>query len=332
MPCFPPALAIVALACACSGVGNAQPLRDDGEKATDPWISVCDRRSCVTADRAASTFLDLVYQLHGSPVFADNPFFLTVKDWASLVALATAKHEAVVAQQQTVTAELCARPENIHAQSPLSTTLSENVNSTRRLDEAYNGKLKSLELTPAGREVVNARIDYLWDFVLTVDLEYASYFAAMAIEPAVYFESACSSPPAGRQTGRRAKPRVLPLVVFVGPECPVSAELVRRSAEAAISREDIEPLRWPALQEGRAWFGAYVGLECDDVGRRPFLLRLSLIDSIDGSLVLYDASVDGAEYYGLGPPHHSPYSYQSFAGDAVDQSVGSFLRGRFELP
>ena len=194
-------------------------------------------------------------------------------------------------------------------------------------------------LSSVGKEIVNREVDELWDGIHTVDLDYATYFVASSTHPAEYFESACNAPTVGRELAaseianddsRRSKPDTLPLAIYVGHECPVSAKVVRESAERAISREEIEPVRWPTPQESGPWFGAYAGLECGE--GKTVALRVSLIDSIDGSLFLYDSLIDGSDYMAWGPPlPDRQISYPSFVRGAVEIAVSRFLRARFEL-
>jgi hypothetical protein len=174
----------------------------------------------------------------------------------------------------------------------------------------------------------------------TLDLDYRSYFSAVSIDPATYFGSFCrQSRNLDVEVGTAAdqpdqtkirKPSAMPLAIFVGRECPVSVAFLRQSVEIAVSREGIEPLPWPAFEVQEGWFGVYVGLECDRDS--ALTLRLSFIDWMDGSLVLYDSILDGSEYIGLSPPGgRSVISYPSFIEGAVDGSVSRFVHARFDL-
>ena len=329
------AVVIAATAGLCSPATIAQSLNDVGHRGTDAWVVVCDRGTCITTERATSAYFNYVY-LYTSQGGASNPVALANNDWATLVTISTARHEAIVEHQKSLAAELCMRSKEIYTQPQLSAALEENVRSTKMLAEAYNEELMMLSLE--GRTYVNQRIEELRPFLRTVDLDYATYFAAESIEPAAYFESACAEqsldqgqtePEIRRNDSRRPKPDALPLAVFMAPECPVSVELIRQSAEGAISRADIEPLRWPTLQETSPWFGVYVGLECAD--ETLHALRLSLIDSMDGSLILYQSSIDGSDGHLFGHPlSSSPISYSSYVSGAVDRDVYKFLLERLE--
>jgi hypothetical protein len=284
-----------------------------------------------------SAFFEEVYGRYGSWTHDSPPLGMTKSDWNALLTISTVRHDELAAYQGRLAAELCSRSTTINTQTQLAVALEENARSTRDFAHAYGDEL-GRKLSPEGREIVNGEVDELWDAILTVDLDYTTYLVAASVEPAAYFDSACSPPWVDENSAtsaggasRRSKPDALPLAVFVGDECTVSAEFVRQSAEMAISGEEIEPLRWPTLQKAEPWFGVYAGLECAD--GKSSLLRVSLIDSIDGSLILYQSLFDGGDAMGLGrPPAHGPMSYPSFVSTIVDGVVSRFLRARFELP
>jgi hypothetical protein len=107
--------------------------------------------------------------------------------------------------------------------------------------------------------------------------------------------------------------------------------LIREAAEGAMSRESVKPLAWPALRETSGWFGAFLGLECGDEG--AYGIRMSLIDSIDGSLELFDALFDGSDYWGLSRPQPgNRISYDAYVRDVVELKVSDFLKTRFQTP
>jgi hypothetical protein len=140
------------------------------------------------------------------------------------------------------------------------------------------------------------------------------------------------------------KPDTLPLTASAAQECPVGADVVRESAERAITRAGVKPIAWPTLQGDEGWFGLYVALECEE---REIHLHVSFIDSINGTIELYGGLHDnpaGRTYNhdhqrfsaaGLAPPppHGGPHImlYPSFVEHVVERMVSRFLEERFEL-
>lgn len=326
-----------------TSIGIGQVLDRGGYRGSEAWVLVCDKRSCISDEQARSAFLADAYRQLPSFPDGTNPYGLTVADWAALAQVATARHEEFAAYRQDLATELCSQSMRIDTQAQLAAALAENIRRANESTEPYYETLYG-RLSLVGRNAVDRKVDELVDSIHTVDLDHAVHFAAASIEPAEFFDVACTqsgvddlatAPDSGTNESKRARPDTLPLVVSVSPECPVSMELVRESAEEAVLRENIDLVGWPALQEGSPFFGAYVGFECADEPRDSgtFGLRISLIETTDGSFVLWNAYVDESHWIGLGHPHvglsHSDYS--DFVRDAVDLNVSQFLREKFEL-
>ena len=144
-----------------------------------------------------------------------------------------------------------------------------------------------------------------------------------------------------------AKPSSLPLSVYAALECRVSTEIIRDSAERAITRAGIEPISWPTVQGEQGWFGLYVALEC--VEGSDSRLDVAFIDSIDGTLELYGSVADNpvgrihsdrqhmqSGHWLSSPPPDGvsgpyPLLYLRMVERVVDKAVSEFLTKRFKL-
>ena len=308
-----------------------------------PWIIVCERRPCVDNERATNTFFNMIYE-QGRTWTGANPYFLSAKDWNSLTAVAAERQEIVAAHREKLAAELCEQSVALHTTAQLGAALEGSARASRELGAAYRSELEG-KLSKEGQLLVDQVIHWLPDHVHTMDLDYAKYLTAASIERANFDQVLCSiakaqgSAEEGFQQGapKLAKPAVLPLAVFVAPECPATVNDIRDSAISAISRAGMSPLQWPALEETLSLAGIYVGLECgsDEPG---VSVRLSLIEPREGDVELYDGYGTGDFYGGASAGVAAPKldsgvdsAYITFMRAAVEQIVFRFLAMRFEL-
>jgi hypothetical protein len=273
-----------------------------------------------------------------------NPYFLSAKDWNSLTAVAAERHGTLTARREKLAAELCEQSVALHTPAQLGAALEGSARASRELGAAYRSELEG-KLSQEGQLLVDQVIHWVPDHVHTMDLDYAKYLTGASIERASFDQLLCSLAKAqgsveqGFRPGalKLAKPAVLPLAVFVAPECPAIPSDVRDSAASAISRAGMSPLQWPALEETLSLAGVYVGLECG--GEEPGVsVRLSLIDPRDGAVEMYDGYGTGDFYGGDSAGIAAPKSdsgvdsaYTSFMRHAVELVVFRFLTMRFEL-